>query len=263
MICVCVGDQQIWQSCRIIMCSYQSGRQYAIIHYDHKSLRVAIACYQQMLSWCVVVTHSLRICIIFIYYQHSLSSYTIAIKYHQILPSCSHRLIASHVPIIYFQEFRGTLGRQGGSPENPAPGRFWGAPWGTRVECQEFQGTLATRCPGAPIILWRLRRCTGTMPGGVNPPNRSSSTQGGGRVRPELAHECSGGLPPPVPRTPRLTVCPRFYISRNYLRSQSLKNSMARHSTPVCREFWCAPCWHSPLARWSTFWKCQGGLKSI
>ena len=62
-----------------------------------------------------------------------------------------------------------------------------------------------------------------------------------------------------VPRFFRLTFRPRFTKSKNYCSIQTLENDLRFYSTPLCREFRCAPCWHSHLIRLSTFRKkCPG-----
>jgi len=58
----------------------------------------------------------------------------------------------------------------------------------------------------------------------------------------------------------RLTFWPRFYISRNYLRNQSLGNDVEQCSISFCTEFRCTSCWHSHLTRLPTLWqKSEGG----
>jgi hypothetical protein len=66
-----------------------------------------------------------------------------------------------------------------------------------------------------------------------------------------------------VPRTLRLTFWPGFFISRNYLRNQSLKNGLEQGSIFFAGNF---DARLAGIVIWPdnpVFGKCQGGLKSI
>ena len=66
-----------------------------------------------------------------------------------------------------------------------------------------------------------------------------------------------------IPRLFRLTFRPRFAKSWICFWIQTLENGLQFYSTPFCREFWCASCWHSHLIRLSTFRKKRPGRPQI
>ena len=151
------------------------------------------------------------------------------------------------------------------------PTRDWQAIWhllkssGVMSKCSVVAMVDGTSAAGlrAKIVMWPWRHPFG----GSVPVNRIAGIRPKlGNLTPIYIYIYTRIFGPPFgrPRFFRLTFRPRFTKSRNCLRIQILENDSQFYSTPLCREFRCASCWHSHLIRLSTFRKkVQGGLKSM